>query len=328
MGLISAIRKRFANQFVAVILDEHKCRMKQKVIKNGETIFVETTTFEMEEKEELSQRVIAFLNEVQQKYEQTHIALLINTLGQGVLPGCGKELFKKYNIDENHVKSICYDERFTVYASKIDINWIVKSFEKIGLDFIFSPFLILDHFIQREGPEEEITLYILNLHNGFAMMIMKHKRLLYGAFFNTEKEENLLYTDYTHLEESGVEQIEEEMFEEFEVEEEEIEDLEPLEEEEIEEVEATEESGEEEFFLFEKDARFVKYLDTALKEFYESPIYESDFIERVRIFDDDKLNESVIKHIESELLLETRIKSVNTLDAVIDLAVEEVLGAV
>ncbi len=320
MGLFNSVKKRLTKQFLAVIVEENTCKIKQKVIKNNTILHVEDHTFDIPSKDDLGAEVTTFLNELQEEYDNTYIALFLNTLGQGVIPVCDEEQLQKYHVDRHSVKTICVDTRFMMYATLIDIKWADKIFRDVGLDFVFSPFLILDYFIMLEDNlQEQVTLFILNTNNAFTIMINKGTQLLYGSFFNVAKEENLLYTDYTDEAVMDDEEVMDEL------------NLEEDEELEIDTIGNVSDNShfvknvmKEQARLDEQDQRIIKYLSAALKEFYSDELYKSDFITHAKIYDGAGMHEDIIKYIENELLLDTSAVNISVRDAVIELALREV----
>jgi hypothetical protein len=321
MSLFSSVSKRLTRQFIAVIIEENKCKIKQKIIKNRDVLHIEEHNFDIPSKENLGSEVVSFLNELQEEYDNTYIALFLNTLGQGMIPQCDEALLEKYHIDRHSVKSICVENRFLMYATLIDIKWADKVFKDVGLDFVFSPFLILDYFIQKEeNTTDQVTLYILNTNNAITIMISKDKKLLYGSFFNVAKEENLLYTDYSEVDET----LEDETFDELDLEDDDLE---------IDEIgNVTDNSNfvnnilKEQARLSAQDERIIKYLSAALKEFYSNDLYESEFINSAKIYDGAGIDEGVMHYIENELLLDTNAVNISVRNALIDLSIKEVLA--
>lgn len=320
MGLFNSVRKRFIIQLVGVALLEHSCKIYVKKIKNSKVIYRSKKSFDIQYKEQLSAEVINYLNALQEEHEQTYVALFLNTLGQGAISGCSTGAYEKFGVDKKNVKSICVDKEFTIYASLIDIHWVDKIFQKVGLDFIFSPFLILNNFAKNETTEDdEVKLYILNTYNSLTIMIKRGKKLLYGSFFNIAKEENLLHEDFENVNSSSDINLEEEIFEEFDEDRDfELEEMQELDD-------GSDDDGDLQSRLSQMDARLVKYLDASLKEFYNSDLYESAFISKVKIYDDSGMNEEVIRHIENELLLDTSAENISILDVILDIAEEEVI---
>ncbi len=321
MSLFNTFRKRLTNQFVAVIVEEDQCKIRQKIIKNGNILFVEESTFDIVSKDKLSDEVIDYLNDLQDEYEHTYIILFLNTNGQGLLPrGCDYAQYKKFGIDQKNVKSVCIENRYIIYASKIDVKWADKTFASIGLDFVFSPFLLLDSF-SVDDRDENVKLFILNSSNSFTMMIMKENHLLFGSFFNIAKEDDLLNLNYDEFSDQSNEALEDNNF-----------DMDNLDDElEIAEINDIDEMsiGKQNthvHVMSDKDERFIKYLDVALKEFYSNDQYDSEFVDSVHIYDDAGMSEGVINYIQNELLLDTVATNINIREKLIKLAKKEVLS--
>ncbi len=331
MGLFKAIKKRMTNQFIAVIVYEESCAIKVKRVKKTQTLLEETKEFELHSKERLSKDVITYIQTLQEDVEQTYIVLFLNSYGQGVVPSCLKSDYKKYHIDYNNVKEICIDKKYSIYASLIDIKWAEKLFIDTGLDFIFSPFLILDSLIKRETSQdkENVTLYMMNCVNSITVMIFKGGRLLYGAFINIAKEEDLLSSDFESEDTDG-DSLEDEMLEEIDL------DLEMEENTEILDILDDVQSDEKQFQsthkdeneevvsrLFGQDLRLVKYFDASLREFYENELYDSDFITAVKIYDSCDLSKEVIEYLKEQLLIDIKRDSIDIHDQLLKLAMQE-----
>ncbi|RUM65765.1 MAG: hypothetical protein DSZ06_04515 [Sulfurospirillum sp.] len=327
MSLVNALKKRLVHQFISVIVYEESCNIKQKVIKGAKVIHKEEFNYDLKSKDELGAKIINFINSLQDEYDNTYISLFLNTSGQGVIPGCDSSKLELYSIDQKSVKAICKDKRFLMYSTHIDINWADKLFAKTGLDFIFSPFLILDFYFQKDMKKEsfnkdDVILYILYSKNSVTMMIMQNDRLLYGSFFNTTKEEDLLNIDYSTASDSTIDEMEEL-------------DLDNIDELGMDDIlDVGNDSNfansllEDSFDLSEADERVIKYIDTSLKEFYDNDLYESQFIVGTKIYDDCGINDGILKHLENELLLDTNAENISISDAVLELSIKEALDNV
>jgi len=201
MNLSKVLKRRLVNQFISVIVYADSCNIKQKIIKGSTVLHKEEFNYDINSKDDLGAKVTDFINSLQEKYNNTYIALFLNSSSQGIIPSCDKSKLESFHIDQKSVKTICKDGRFLMYSTWIDIKWADKIFAKTGLDFIFSPFLVLDFFISKFMKKEsynpsDVILYLLHTKNGIALMIMRGDKLLYGSFFNTAKEDDLLNIDY------------------------------------------------------------------------------------------------------------------------------------
>ncbi len=328
MGLLTAIKKRLTIQYAGVIMVEDACFVKVKRFKKGAVLHEEEKRFDLTAKEQLSREAVDYLQALQAEIEHTYIAVFLNSYGQGVVPSCLMSAYEQFHIDYNEVKEICVDKRYSVYASNIDIQWIERIFAETGIDFLFSPFLVMENLISRKPQEEGIVLYMLAGINSIAIMIFSAKELLYGTFINIAKEEDLLTTDFDNEieDEEGDGDIFDEIDLDMELEEStEIADiLESAEHGIVEKVEKDAEVASSRNRLFGQDLRLVKYFDASLREFYESTLYRSDFVTDVKIFDAVRLNPEIIDYFKEQLLVPIEVESVDILDALIQMARAEV----
>jgi hypothetical protein len=306
-------------QIIAISLHERVCSVTVKQIKNSKELSKSKKNFDIKSKDFLSKELIHYLNDLQDSIEQTYVSLFLNTLGQGVVSGCTKSDFDRLGVEIDDVKHVCIDGRFSAYASFIDIKWINKVFQSVGLDYIYSPFLVLNHSIG-ESIDRGVILYLLHSENGLTVMIKEGKKLLYGSFFNIAKEDDLLYEDFGDL---GLEEddakFDDELLEEIEIDEKFDNDI-----QDIDDVMDFSDDTEIIHHLSQRDARFIKYLGISLKEFYESDLYESEFITKIKIYDSANIHENIIKYIEDDLLLETEINKIDLHDCIIELSKKEI----
>ncbi len=326
MGLFSSVKKRLTIQLIGICLEEDRCNIQVERFKNSKLTYSNRKSFLIESKEFLSKEIVNYLNTLQSEHEQTYVVLFLNTLGQGAVSGCGEDIYKKFSIDKSGVKRICIDNDFTIYASLIDINWVDKIFKKVGLDFIFSPFLILNAYIKQDSDNDGVKLYILNTNNGLTIIIKDNSRFLYGSFFNIAKEPNLLHEDFNNIDDDTAINLEDELLvEDFDIDVDDVgDDIQELSDE-ASDIDSSEFDYSR---LTGKDLRFVKYLDSSLKEFYNSELYDSQFITKIKIYDDAGISKDVIDHIENDLLLDTSAENINLLNMVIKVAKDEVLSYV
>jgi len=325
MSLFNTLKKRLTNQFLSIIVYEESCNIKQKIIKGSKMLHKEEFNFDIKSKDALGAKVTSFINSLQDEYENTYIALFLNSPGQGVIPGCDESKLERFHIDKKSVKTICKEKSFLMYSTWIDIKWADKLFKKTGLDFIFSPFLVLDFFISKSMKKEsynpnETVLYLLNSKNSITMMIMHGTKLLYGSFFNTSTEDELLNIDYDNeIESMGMEEL----------------DLDNIDEMGMDDILDVSNSSnyvstilDDSISLSEQDERIIKYINASLKEFYEDELYESDFITVTKIYDDVGINEGILKFLENDLLLDTSAENISISDVVLELSIKEALGDV
>ena len=310
MGILQTIRKRLTTQYIGVMVYEDICVVNVQKVKHEKIIFEEEKSFTLATKEKFTKEVIKYLQARQEEVEQTYVALFLNTHGQGVVPSCDQSIYDKFHIDYDNIKSVCIDGKYAIYASNIDIKWAEKLFADVGLDFIFSPFLILESLRKHALRKPEgVVLYMLVGINSITVMIFKEERLLYGTFINIAREEDLLTSEFA---DDFMDEGDDDILDEIDL------DMELEESEEISEL--LEEAGSDKksltqqeddtikLKLFGQDLRLVKYFDASLREFYDNKRYESDFVTYVKIYDGADLNPEIVRYLKEQLLVDIEVQ--------------------
>lgn len=357
MGIRTVLQKKFQNLFVAVVLSETECILRCKVLKNGAIAKTFTKTFTLTfPLESLDTAVENYLMNLQDEYQFVYIAFLLNSLGQGAIEGSGNSSFSKHNVDIQNVHNVTLHNQWSAYASYIEIKWAKNLFSEVGLDFIYSPFIILSDFIVSQKLKNKPTCYLLNCQDFFILAIFEEKQLHFGALFKTQSDTSFTRSDDVNdweneHEEEGILDAEEMpasmAVEEDEHEHEGIEELSELGElselEDIDDLRSTDsfsdiddkaissfrgmEGVKEEDInleLYGRDLLVYKYLKTALEEYYHNPLYKSEFIDEIIIFDGYEISSELIHQLEDDLMMDVEIHKVDVSDRMCDIAIKEV----
>ena len=311
------IKKKFLYRFIYVEIQDNLVTVNIYDIKNSNLLSQSSEDFVLESKDSFTDELINYINTKQEELSRSYVVTLLNSQGQGIIPTCSATKFKDYSVDRRYIYNICVDNLFTNFVSKIEINWLQKTFAKTGIDFIFSPFVILKDLVEKEEVSTEVLLYILYYNQNVTLVIKQGNKYIYGDFFNTRiADENPLYSDYDNEDEESDE-------DEFEIEDEyEFED----EDDEINLEEDGEDLNIKEVELIEENKGFAKHLSSSLKEFYSNKRYESNFIDRVKIFSENEVDNSVLTYMEDELLLSTTVDYINMDEEIIKLCKKEVFS--
>ncbi|MEZ7935025.1 MAG: hypothetical protein QMB67_08915 [Sulfurospirillum sp.] len=355
MGIRTVLQKKFQNLFVAIVLNETECVLRCKVLKNGAITKVFTKTFALTPPlDALDKTIEDYLMNLQDEYQFVYIAFLLNSLGQGAISGTGNATFTKHNVDIQNVHNVTLHNQWSAYASYIEIKWAKNLFSEVGLDFIYSPFIILNDFVVSQKLKNRPTCYILNCQDFFILAIFEEKQLHFGAFFKTQTDTAFTHSDDVNdweneQEEEGILRSEElpEVNNTDDDEHEGIEELSELTElgelEDIDDLRSTDsfsdiddkgmnafrgmEGLKEEDIsleLYGRDLLVYKYLRTALEEYYHNPLYKSEFIDEIIIFDSYEISSDLIHQLEDELMMDVEIHKVDVSDRMCDIAIKEV----
>ncbi|AFL67794.1 hypothetical protein [Sulfurospirillum barnesii] len=359
MGIRTLFQKKFQNLFVSIVLHEAECVLHCKVFKNNtiektfSKIFPLVPPFEA-----LDKAIEDYLVALQDEYQFVYVALLLNSLGQGAIEGARNEDFEKHHVDMKSVHHVNFSNQWSAYASYIEIKWAKNLFADIGLDFIYSPFVILNDFMMNEKLRKKPTCYLLNCQDFFIIGVFEAQKLYFGAFFKTQSDTSFTHgdnvDDWEHEEdEEGIaldveipklnreEEQEEESAESNEFEEfgelSELEDIDAMPHTETFSDVDTQNFGhnkglagikEEDISLelYGRDLLVYKYLKSALEEYYHNPLYRSQFIEDIVIFDGYEISSDLIHQIEDELMMGVEVHKVNVNEKICDVAIQEVFG--
>jgi hypothetical protein len=291
---------------------------------------------------EVTEKMIDFIQGYIKESPYFYISILDNSLEQGALPTCKKNDFALY-YDISSCEYKCYEKRWTYYTSKAELYTLEKKFSELGVDFIFSPFLIVENFFQ-DKIKGSLALYALVEENFISLAIFEESKLLYAEHIDihTKDEDDELFLvantndeEDLHLDEQkdGIDLEDIDIDEDDELED--FADIEDLDS--IEEIEEFEESKDIEEELLESDTvfdepdeenfnedyqRFIA-IQSSINRFYKDERYESRFIENIYIADSVSVSSDFKKYLEEEMFFNVYIRHVEIEAELCELAKEE-----
>jgi hypothetical protein len=298
--------------------------------------------FRMEtfEGEELSSKMLSFIDSYISETPFYYISCLDYSSHQGALPTCKVEEFLESNSNETY-KTICYDG-WSSYTSKIDLSKLEKKYAALGLDFVFSPFSVLENFF-KDKVEMQATLYVLVQDENITIAVFENSKLKYGKFLNIThaKFEHTVHLD----EEKEDSSFDDDQFsinlEDIDVDEgftelddfADIEDLDSMDEfddftdvgvhdKEIKKESSNKEEPTQNAGFNEDYKRFIA-IKNALKTYYTDEQYGNSFIESVYIAAACELDHSLKNYLEEELFLKVFTRQIEISTEVFDLAKRE-----
>ncbi|SFV75584.1 hypothetical protein MNB_SM-3-999 [hydrothermal vent metagenome] len=284
----------------------------------------------------LSEDMKLFIEDAIKESPYYYISFLDNSKGQGALPVCSKKdaIFYK-NIEADEL--LCVDNTFATYSLRDDLYDIEKIYQEVGIDFIFSPFVIL-YNIFKDKINGDIALFILLEEKELSLSIFQNSKLLYAKYITIDmEEENLLLEE----EMESLDELDEDFGEGDTLEEldnlddldsldeiGEVEDLDSLDdldsfdtsedlEEELnsleteEELASSETNTEKSIDSFKEDYQRYIEIESAINQFYADEKYESDFVEKVYIADSLGVSRDLKRYLEEELFLSVYIRTIN-----------------
>jgi hypothetical protein len=340
MKIISAIKSFFPIAFVAIVVDESMCRVVVRIMKKGILKREEKKEFRAY-KYEVPADASAFIGKYQASYRFCYVATLLNTENQGVMMTCKQEGLSQFETEAKHVELLCMNAQWSVYSDSKDIVQTKHAHEKSGgIDFVFSPFVLLYAMIK---PQLTTTpkLYVLSQKNSITLVVMNAERLFYGNFLLFSS--NQTQQDLKELEDkedvmdaqmdagdttSEIENLDslEEMDEIGELDslidvenEVNLDDFEALDEEES----ADDSENISNLIDLGAGLEIIGHIKQSIDDYYKGDRYESVFIEDIVLLDDSKREKALIDYIQESLLLTIRQEEINVVDTVCDLAMSE-----
>lgn len=287
----------------------------------------------------LNNKMYEFITTYTKESPYFYISILDMSSYQGAVPTCSKNRLEYY-VDLSTSEYKCIDNNWTFYTSKSDLYEIEVKYEKLGVDFIFSPFVILDTFFA-DKIKSNLAMYILVEENFLSLAIFENSKLLYAQhldMMNKDDTDDVLITenmddallldadDSVELDDIDIPTTDE--LDDFGN----IEDLDKIEEidefadnkdveEELEESDVDLAPADES--KFNEDYQRFSLIQSAVGLFYKDERYESRFIENVYIADYVGVTSDLKKYLEEEMFFNVYIRKIDLPLEVCELAKAE-----
>lgn len=267
-----------------------------------------------------------------------YISILDNSLSQGAMPTCTKNKLEFYH-DISSCEYKCYKDMWTYYTEKTDIYNIEKAFEKIGVDFIFSPFVVLSNFF-KDKIDSQLAIFVIAEESVLTLSVFNKSELLYAErldMTNEIEDEELIIEDHD-IDEIDLDDEEESInlddidalddvdeLDDFG----DIADLDSIEEidefseaKDIEEelLEQEDEYTENESEGFNQDYQRFSHIQSSINHFYQNDKYKSEFVENIYIADYAGVTPDLKRYLEEEMFLNVYIRHLDLCVEVCEMA--------
>lgn len=325
--------------YINIVASKTKTEIYACSMKGGKIRDEKTRSFDGEE---LSTEMLNFIQSFIADSPYYFISLLDHSTTQGAVPTCKLENFLG-SVNKDDYKTVCNND-WTSYSSKVDLIYLEKHYAKIGLDFIFSPFSVLENFFLDKISGER-ALYVLVQDDSIAIAIFEQSQLKFAQYVETY---NTKHTDHS----ISLEDTKDELFtledepalvnlEDIDIDEEfgdlddftNIEDLDSMDEfDDFTEVKVKSGSSfaeepikktETNIFGFNEDYKRFTAIKDALKMFYTDEKYETNFIESIYIAAGCDLSHNLKDYLEEELFLKVYVRHTEICAEVFELAKRE-----
>ncbi len=278
-----------------------------------------------------------------------YISLLHPMPDQGALPTCSSKRAEDF-FDLSTSITLCQDKKWMLYAAKPDLDQLRKEYKNPGLDFIFSPFVVMRRFF-KDKIKLGLAFFILAQPESISLAVFKGGSLLFAEQIAMEAEEDDLFNDMNDeavslsfeldadgLEEGidlddinaiddleGLDDLND--IEDLDA----VGDLEAFEEHMPEPVSVIEEHSavsEEEPQGFNEDFKRFQIIQNGLNNYYSDGKFDQQFIESVYVADACGVTDDLKHYLEEELFMKVYIRRIDLAAEVVDLAKVEAKDAI
>ncbi len=342
------LKRLFQKIFVSIVPVEEGHEILTVALKNKKVLYKEQRHFEGSEPSTAMNRYIQEVIDASPIY---YISTINIHAHQGAHIGCANN-GKTQHSDETRVSEVCRNKTWTFYASLDDLHSITHDYSVVGIDFIFSPFSILEHSFA-DKIKDTFGLYAFSMPGIFAVAIFDRGTLEYAHYYAYQKSlvmedsSEILPSDFTsNMDEEeqrdGLINLDDiEGLEDLDI----IDDLDSLSDiDDLNELEEVHEFSEdmptnEEKRLsrehsmikgtmddFTEDYQHFNYIQKALQQFYSTEECRDRFVETVCIADSQGNSEELKRYLEEELFLNVLVRKIDLLETINTLAIQEEEG--
>ncbi|WP_321777589.1 hypothetical protein [Sulfurimonas sp.] len=308
-----------------------ECANKGSIVSESQTF--DTTT--------INSKMHEFIDSFTSESPFFYISILDTSEDQGALPTCVSRDMSKF-CDLESSKYMCYKNSWAYYTSKPDLNELEKNYQEVGVDFIFSPFVLLANFF-KDKINSSLAIFLLVENNYLSVAVFNNSELLYAQHINmehTDEHEQLVMEEDRNEAEIDLELDTAINLEEIDALDDvegvddfgDIEDLDSFDdidefaEEEEQEEEIQEEvitSIEEDAAGFNEDYQRYSLIQSAINRFYKDERYKSEFVQDIYIADGVGVSGDLKRYLEEEMFLNVFVRHLDLCSEISELAKAE-----
>lgn len=334
--------------FIAIVKQDNGYEVATLSVKKKKTLFKERHRFEGDTPSAAMKRQV---HEMAGLSPIFYISTLNMQSNQGAYEGCSIPMDAN-GVERIGVKTLCRDKQWTQYSGVDELNKLNYEYESFGLDFIFSPFSIIEHFFA-DKIKEGFALYALAAEGTLTLAIIDQGKVEYAQHTvlaqNNAKSDAVKELDLPmgeaeeEIDVGGIRLDDIEMLEDLDIIDEldslaDIEDLNELEE--ITEFTEDQPTMEEKRMEYQQKGFSLKgaldgshedfqrfhVIQGVLDRFYNSDYCKNRFVETVFIADTKGESLDLKRFLEEELFLNVLVRHVDLCDEINALALLEEEG--
>ena len=317
----------YSKVFINIISAQTSSTVYVEVVSRGE---VSTSLSKSFQTKTINAKMLEFVKLYTEESPFHYITILDKSDKQGFLPTC-KDI-SKYT-DEEFIKTICVEKKYSLYTKADSLKDIKYDYQSIGVDFIFSPFSILNRFF-KDKINNDLAIFLLLEENHISLSIFNKSKLLYAEYLDMkensfesdmlmdtildEDDDMSLNLDDVNLDDidadEGIDSLED-----FSN----IEDLDSgMDIEEFSEAEEVVESqvDDEPIDNINEDYKRFILIQDAISAFYHDERFDSEFVEKIYIADSINISKDLKKYLEEEIFLNVVVRKISLQEELCDMA--------
>lgn len=351
MKLSNIIKNLYQQVFIGMVVQNSSVRVCVQMKKGSKLEKEIFKTFEIS-KSKPSAELNSFIKSYMDESPFYYVAVLNDVVTQGALPTCSMHEAENFS-DLGSCVTLCHENSWMIYSEKSELNDLQKRFSVTGLDFVFSPFLILSRFFA-DKIGGKTSLLVLIQDNYLSLAIFSEGSLLFAQHYTTldAVEDNKLSGDLEEsisvsldfdLDDDGlsINLDDIDALDELDA----LDDLDNLQDlddlDELDDIEDFEESLDDaveeskvaleevkskyssKIDNFSDDYKHFQLIQAALNQFYKNDKYNNQFVEDTYIADSRESGQDLVKFLEEELFVTAYKRSINIEKEIVEMAIME-----
>jgi hypothetical protein len=335
--VLSKIFKSLYNKvFVNIVVERSKTNVYVEVCNKKSVLNNYSESFDTLS---VNKKMHEYINSYISESPFNYISILDTSPSQGAIPTCSaREMSVFYNLESS--KYMCYKNQWAYYTSKPNLKSLQENYSKIGIDFVFSPFVILSNFF-KDKIDTNLALYILMEDNYITVSVFDNSKLLFGEHIDMQHGDG---NEELIMDENSEDDIDLDLEGSINLEDiDAISDIDGLDDfadiedlDTIDDIDEFAESDDEEEFSdaisetasvdtesFNEDYHRFSLIQSSINRFYKDLRYESKFVESIYVADGIGVSGDLKRYLEEEMFLNVYVRHVDLCAEVCEIAKAE-----
>lgn len=331
----------YTKVFINIVVENSRTNVYVEVCSKDNVLKIANKVFDTVS---MNSKMFEFIKSYSKESPFYYVSILDKSSAQGAVPTCANSEMGKY-FDIAASKYKCYSKSWAYYTSEYDLESIKHEYRSIGVDFIFSPYVLIANFF-KDKINSTLAMFVLVEENYLSLTVFDNSKLLYAEYLDMQhkEEDDTLMIDTPldddedemlfGLDETGGIDLEEiEIDDNHSIEFDDFSDIEDLdsgdtidefsEEKDIEEI-INKEKDTDVSSGFNEDYQRFSLIQSSLNTFYRDPKYDSKFIETIYIADGVGISSDLKNYFEEEMFLNVYVRKIDIAFALCDTAKAEV----